>query len=72
MATFLGSVNGLNAKNIMNMGLVRKEKNGNRVAISYSDPYYTVRGFKDNVQFWNDFTTFKEAKAYFNAMYKSF
>jgi hypothetical protein len=72
MATFLGSVNGLNAKNIMNMGIVRKEKNGNRVAISYEDPYYSVRGFKNGNHFWNDFTTFKEAKSFFNAMYKSF
>lgn len=72
MATFLGGINGLNAKNLINMGIVRKEKNGNRIAITYEDPFYSVKGFKDGLHFWNDFNTFKEAKSYFNAMYKSF
>jgi hypothetical protein len=72
MAVLLGAIPGLNAKNLINMGIVRKEKNGNTISIVEEFGIYHVRGFKNGNHFWNSFERFSEAKAFFLKMYKSF
>lgn len=64
----LGAIKGLNAKNLINAGIVRNEKNGNSVRISYEDPFYSVIGRINGQRFWYDFNTFKDAKAKFNSL----
>lgn len=75
MAVFIGGINGTSssftAKEIMNMGRFSKERNGNRVSITYEDPFYMIKVLRDNKIYNYEYTTFKEAKRKFNDIYKS-
>lgn len=68
----IGSVPGLTSKNLINMGRISREKNESRISITYEDPFYIVKGFKNGMFFQQDFDKFKLAKDYFNKMYKTF
>jgi len=72
MSIFLGAVKGLNAKNLINMGIVRKEKNDSRISIINEHGIYLVRGFKKDNYFSEAFERFADAKSFFNKMYKTF